>query len=365
MKVIHIETGRHLYGGSLQVYYLMRGLEQHGVTNVLVCEQTSPLADKAKSAATKVYREPIKGDIDIAFIGRLKEIFREQKPDLVHLHSRRGCEWLGGIAAKQLGIPVVLSRRVDNPEPRILAALKYRLYDHVISISEGIRSVLASEGVPLNKMSCVPSAVDIEQYSQPRTRTWFEHEFGVTQQHFVIAVVAQLIPRKGHRYLLEVLPDLLLSYPHLRVIFFGQGPEKEALEHLIRQKGLIDIVQFAGFRDDLAQVLPNLDLLVHPAEMEGLGVSLLQAAVAGVPIIASKAGGMPEIVRHGMTGLLVPPKNTKLLKQAIGSMLANPQQAKNMATSAKSLVEVAFSIPAMVQGNLAVYQQVLNSTKSN
>ncbi len=359
MKVVHIETGRHLYGGSLQVSYLINGLSSLGVENVLVCEKSSPLAEKVKDEGIKVYPEQISGDLDISFIGRLKQILRDEKPDIVHLHSRRGCEWLGGIAAKQLGIPVVLSRRVDNPESRILAALKYRLYDHVITISEGIRCVLASEGVPLAKLSCVPSAVNIEQYNQPRTRTWFEHEFGFKQQHHVIGVVAQLIPRKGHRYLLDVLPELIKTYPNIRVLFLGQGPSKEQLQQRVNEKGLSDIVQLAGFRDDLAQILPNLDLLVHPAEMEGLGVSLLQAAVAGVPIIATAAGGMPEIVRHGMTGLLVPPKNTALLKQAIDTMLAKPQQAKSMASSARELVQVAFSIPAMVQGNFAVYQQLL------
>jgi glycosyltransferase involved in cell wall biosynthesis len=359
MKVIHIETGRHLYGGSLQVHYLIDGLNQNNVESVLICEQSSPLGQKVDSNKVKVYKESIKGDVDFAFLKRLKQIFRQEKPDLIHLHSRRGCDVLGGLAAKSCGVPVVLSRRVDNPEARIVAALKYRLYSHIITISEGIRCVLASEGVPLDKISCVPSAVNIEQYHQERDRAWFEQTFAIQQDQIVIGVVAQLISRKGHRYLLDVLPTLLQTYPHIRVIFFGKGPAEQQLRDQIEALGLQGVVKLAGFRDDMPRVLPNLDLLVHPAEMEGLGVSLLQAAVAGVPIIASNAGGMPEIVRHGMTGLLVPPKSRELLQQAIEHMLANPEQAKQMAVSAKKLVEVAFSIPAMVQGNLSVYRQIL------
>ena len=359
MQVLHIETGRHLYGGSLQVHYLINGLKKAGVENVLVCEQSSPLAEKVGSDASRIYREKISGDLDLSFIGRLKVIFKHEQPDLIHLHSRRGCEWLGGIAAKQLGIPVVLSRRVDNPEPKVLAAIKYRLYDHIVTISQGILNVLASEGVPQNKLSCVPSAVNIEQYQKAINKQWFEQEFGFEPHSYVIGVVAQLIPRKGHRYLLDVLPGLLKTFPNIKVLFLGQGPEKESLLQKVNDLNLTETVQFAGFRNDLETVLPNLDLLVHPAEMEGLGVSLLQAAVAGVPIIATNAGGMPEIVRHGRTGLLVEPKITEQLRDAIETMLTEPHTAKQMVEEAKKLVEEAFSIPAMVQGNLAVYQRVL------
>jgi glycosyltransferase involved in cell wall biosynthesis len=359
MKILHLETGRHLYGGSLQVRYLIEGLSESGIENVLVCEQSSPLAQQVQPWASKIYPEVIKGDLDLAFIARLKKIIQSEQPDLVHLHSRRGCDVLGGIAAKLAGVPVVLSRRVDNSEPRWWAKLKYRLYDHVVTISEGIRCVLASEGVPLNKLSCVPSAVNMAQYQAANSRDDLKQLFGFNDQDFVIGVVAQLISRKGHRYLLEVLPKLRQQYPNLQLVFFGQGPLKSALEQQITDLGLSDCVTLAGFRDDLEKLLPQLDLLVHPAEIEGLGVSLLQAASAKVPIIATAAGGMPEIVRHGMTGLLVQPRDSQALKLAIESMISQPQQAAAMAEAAHQLVSVAFSIPAMVKGNLAVYKKLL------
>lgn len=359
MKVIHVETGRHLYGGSLQVRYLIEGLANEGINNILVCEQSSPLAAAVSQWTDKIYPEPIKGDLDIGFVSRLKTIIKQEQVDLVHLHSRRGCDVLGGIAARLAGVPVILSRRVDNPEFSLVARIKYRLYNQVVTISEGIRCVLASEGVPLKKIACVPSAVDCEQYTSVTDRDWFNHQFEFEDQDIVIGVIAQLISRKGHRYLLDAMPVLLEKHPAIKVLFFGRGPLQESLQEQINSAELQDKVRLIGFRDDLDKVLPNLDLLVHPAEMEGLGVSLLQAAASGVPIVASAVGGIPEIVRHGMTGLLVPPADVAALESAIDQLISQPDETKKMVVSARQLVAVAFSVPAMVQGNLAVYQRLL------
>jgi glycosyltransferase involved in cell wall biosynthesis len=110
----------------------------------------------------------------------------------------------------------------------------------------------------------------------------------------LVGVVAQLIERKGHRFLLDALPALIAARPNLQLVFFGKGPLAGLLQERIDGEGLADHVRLAGFRDDLTDLLPCLDLLVHPATMEGLGVSLLQASAAGVPIVASRAGGIPE-----------------------------------------------------------------------
>ncbi len=363
MKILHVETGRHLYGGSLQVRYLIEGLANEGVSNTLVCEKSTPLVEAVSAWTDNIYPEVIKGDLDVAFIRRLKTIMELERADLVHLHSRRGCEIFGGIAARMAGAPVILTRRVDNPESRLVVGIKYRLYDQVVTISQAIGCVLAREGVPAEKIACVPSAVDCEQYTPSRDRAWFEREFDLTDQDIVIGVVAQLIARKGHRYLLAALPRLFHKHPHLKVLIFGRGQLQESLQRQIDAAGWRQRVRMLGFRQDMDKVMPNLDLLVHPAEMEGLGVSLLQAAASGVPIVASAVGGIPEIVHHGVTGLLVTPADAEALESAVDQMLEQPQRAEKMAVAARQLVKVTFSVPAMVQGNLAIYQRLLARKK--
>ena len=299
------------------------------------------------------------GDADLLMSARLWRLIRETAPGLVHLHSRIGADVMGGIAARLAGVPVIHTRRVDNPEPRWLVATKYRLFDRVIAISEGIGRVLVSEGLPPGKLRVVRSAVDWERYAGVCRRGEMASRLGVTEDALLVGVVAQLIPRKGHRVLIDALPPLVAAHPDLRVLFFGQGPLADELRARIAGAGLAGHVRLMGFRDDLDEVLPCLDLVVHPATMEGLGVSLLQAASAGVPIIASGVGGIPEAVRDGENGRLVPPGDVGALRDALGALLADPAGRRALGEGGQALMRREFSIDTMVEGNLAVYRELL------
>jgi glycosyltransferase involved in cell wall biosynthesis len=359
VKILHVEGGRHLYGGAYQVLHLLRGLHARGHRSLLACPRGCTLAEAARPFA-EVHELPMHGDADLLMAWRLQRLIRKTRPDLVHLHSRIGADVMGGIAARLAGVPVIHTRRVDNPEPRWLVALKYRLHDRVVAISEGIGRVLLAEGLPPSKLRAVRSAVAIEHEAQPTDCEPIRARLNVPPTATLIGVVAQLIPRKGHGLLLDALPDLIVRHPDLQVRFFGQGPLAATLEQRIREAGLEDHVRLAGFRTDLAEILPCLDLLVHPALMEGLGVSLLQASSAGVPIVASRAGGIPEAVRDGENGLLVHPGDTAALREAIATLLADPVRRRLLGEGGRTLMAREFSIDAMVEGNLAVYRELLS-----
>jgi len=358
MKVMHVEAGLHLYGGAQQVLYLLAGLHERGVRNILVCAQGSEIAGQAMPYA-EVITLPMQGDADIGLIVRLRRLIAAHRPDLVHLHSRRGADVLGGLAARLAAVPCVLSRRVDNPEPRPWVALKYRLFAHVVTISEGIRQVLLSEGLAAHRVSCVHSAVDQQAWQQPCDRAAFLREFGLPDDVPVAGMLAQFIPRKGHRHLLAALPEVLRQHPDLQVLLFGKGPLLPEVRSAIAAQGLDGQVHLAGFRPDLARWLGCLDLVVHPADMEGLGVSLLQAAAAGVPIIAARAGGMPEVVEDGRNGLLIAPGDVTALAGAMRRLLGDPALRTEMGRHGRARIDAHFSLPAMVEGNLAVYRRVL------
>lgn len=358
MKILHVEAGKHLYGGARQVLYIVEGLAARGVTNLLACPAGSEMA-RQQPAGTRVVAMKMGGDGDIGMVTRLASLIRAEKPDLVHLHSRRGADTWGGLAARLAGVPCVLSRRVDNPESRLAVALKYRLYDHVITISEGIRQVLLSEGLAPAKVSCVRSAVDATPYLAPVDRAAFCAEFGLPADALVAGVVAQLIPRKGHRYLLAALPALLARHPRLQVLIFGQGPLEAELRAEVDAAGLAGAVRFTGFRHDLPRWLGGLDMLIHPADMEGLGVSLLQASAAAVPIVTSRAGGLPEAVQDGVTGILCPPGDVAALGAAIDRLAGDAALRARFGAAGRARILAEFSIDAMVDGNLRVYRQVL------
>jgi glycosyltransferase involved in cell wall biosynthesis len=248
---------------------------------------------------------------------------------------------------------------VDNPEPSWLARTKYGLYDRVITISDGIRQVLLSEGAPAGKIVCVPSALDSDHYNRTCEKEWFCREFSIEPGNKVIGVIAQFIPRKGHRFLIEAAPRILIDYPNTKFLFFGQGPLERQLRQLCKKHNIADKVHFVGFRTDLERILPCIDLVVHPATMEGLGISLMQASATGVPIVASRVGGIPEIIQDGVNGLLVPPDDVQGLTSAVVRLLQDPEKGSAMGQAGRRLIQEEFSIEKMVEGNLRVYHGVL------
>jgi glycosyltransferase involved in cell wall biosynthesis len=363
-KILHVETGRHLHGGAQQVVHLVTGLKDHGIESVVACARGSEFGAALAGVAARVEELPIGGELDFLLTSRLLRLAREAQIDLVHLHSRRGADIFGGIAARWGRWPVVLSRRVDTPESPLLAAVKYRLFDRVIAISECIERVLRAGGVPASKLRCVHSGIDPAPFQKPVDRHWVCQEFGAVDGDLLVGLVAQLIPRKGHTVLLEAMGRLRADFPQLRVILFGRGPLEASLRDEIIRRDLTRQVQLAGFRADLPRIVPALDLIVHPALAEGLGVALIQAAAAGVPIVGARAGGIPEIVRHDENGLLVEQGDAAALAAAMRRLLADEPLRRRLGDAGRDLVARQFTFDRMVAGNLEVYRELLEPQQS-
>ena len=361
MKILHVEGGRNLYGGAHQILLLIEGLSARGVENHLACRIDSALSTAAQPFAI-VHEMQMGGDLDVGLIGRLCRLIRRIRPDIVHLHSRIGADVMGGIASRLTGTPVIHSRRQDNPEHPISVALKYRLHDRVIAISSGIARVLLDEGLPAGKLRVVRDAVDISPFAFAPDRQWLAGEFSLPSESLVIGVVAQLIRRKGHQLLLDAMPSLLADQPNIQVLFFGKGPMEKELLNIIHQQGLNQHVRLVGFRNDLPRILPSLDLVVHPAFREGLGVSLLQASSAAVPIVAARTGGIPEAVKDGVNGLLFEPGDIEGLVSRITQLLGDPIQRKQMGAAGRELIDREFNSDVMVEGNLRVYYELMSKS---
>jgi glycosyltransferase involved in cell wall biosynthesis len=358
MRILHVETGMHLYGGARQVAWLVSGLADAGIENLLVCPEGSAVAAGAYGAGVEVAAVPMGGDLDFGFISRLARLIERYGPDLVHLHSRRGADWLGALAARRCRRPAVLTRRVTNPEPPWVVPVKYKLYQRVIAISQAIADGLTEAGVRADKIRLVHSAVP-PAAANGWERARFLETFDLPSDAVVVGMAAQFIRRKGHDVLIRALPALRVSHPDLRFLLFGKGPLFGDVRRQLEAGFLDDRVSLIGFRDDFREFIGCLDLLVHPALDEGLGVVLLEAAAAGVPVVATPVGGIPEIVRDGETGLLVPPEDPAALARAIHQLIDDAPARRAMGEAGRRLVDESFSIHAMVEGNHAVYREVL------
>jgi glycosyltransferase involved in cell wall biosynthesis len=360
VKTVHVETGRHFYGGAQQVIWLLEGLRTAGLECQLVCPPDSDIETAAVSAGLDVRPIPCAGDHDVRFAWRFRRFLRRARPDLVHCHSRRGADFLGGWAANSAGVSAILSRRVDNPESARMAALRYRPFRRIVAISDNIAAVLKSNGLDPARLEVIRDAVDVECVNTEPAADVLQNLFGINENQFSIAVVAQLIKRKGHRFLFDVLPGLCLKHPHIKVVIFGVGPQEEHLRALVRKLGLSGAVIFAGFRLDLDEYLAAFDLLVHPAEKEGLGVAMLKGAAAGLPVIAFDVGGAKEAVGHGTTGALIPAGDLGRLQKAIELMIDEPEMRRSLGAAGRQRMQEEFSVRTMVESHIELYERVMN-----
>ena len=267
---------------------------------------------------------------------------------------------LGGLAASIADVPAVVSRRVDNTEMRLMAALRYRPFKKIIAISEAIAEVLRDRDVDDQRIDVIRSAVDTERFAANPDREAFRREFAVPDDAIVIASAGQLIPRKGHRYLLQALEALKYSHPHTRLIIFGEGYLNNQLRAQAASLGLGGFAQFAGFRDDLDDFMGCFDIFAHPALAEGLGVATLKAAAAGVPVVGFNAGGMAEAVIDGETGILVPPENVAALRDAIAALMDENDLRQRMGSMGRERMQKEFSIATMVDKHITLYNSVLH-----
>ena len=185
-------------------------------------------------------------------------------------------------------------------------------------------------------------------------------EFGVPEDVFVMAAAGQLIERKGHRYLLDAVAAIKDTVPPFRLIIFGDGPLEDELRAHAASVGVGDIVQFAGFRDDLDSFFGCLDLFVHPSLAEGLGVATLKAQAAGVPVVAFAAGGVTEAVAADESGLLVPPGDVDALAAAIAKLMNDDQIRASFADAGRARMQNEFSIATMADKHIELYESVLD-----
>ncbi len=374
MRVLHVESGRHLYGGARQVAYLVEGLAARGIESVVAAPPESGILAALPERGVTAAPTPMGGDLDAGLILRLRTLVRAERPDLIHLHSRRGADIFGGLAGRIAGIPTVLSRRVDNPQSRLEVAAKYPLFDRVVTISEAIRDVVLAQGVPEEKVVCIRSAVRLpppvpreEGLRAVREIVGSRAQGGATPEEGdadpepgpFIGMMAQFIERKGHDLLLAAIPEVLERHPSARFLLFGKGPLREGVETRVAEMGLEGAVHLPGFRSDLHRIRAGLDMVVHPATAEGLGVAVLEASGSGLPVVAGAHGGLPEIIVDGETGFLVDPTDPAALAGAISALLDDPGLRARMGEAGRARVAELFSVDRMVDEHVALYRDLL------
>jgi glycosyltransferase involved in cell wall biosynthesis len=360
MLTVQIDTGRAWRGGQNQVMLMARGLRARGHRVVVVAHPDGELRRRLGDGDDLVPLGP-RTEVDLPSAWRLSRVLRDLSPAIVHAHDSHAVAMAA--AALSFGAPtprppLVFARRVDfRLRGNSFSKWKYRQVDAFVAASEAIRAMLVEDGIPADRVFTVHDGIDIERVDQAEALNVRE-EFWFPPHSFVIGNIAALVPHKGQRFLVEAAASVVHEAPEARFVILGEGELRQDLEQRVRRLHLGQHVVLAGFRPEVLGLLKGLDLFVMSSVTEGLGSALLDAMAAGKPIVATRAGGIPEVVVDGETGVLVAPRDSHDLAAAMLSLLRDPERRIRLARAGRARVVRQFSVDRMVEGTLGVYERL-------
>jgi glycosyltransferase involved in cell wall biosynthesis len=364
MKILHINTEKTWRGGEQQTLYLLKGLKKRNITSHLLCQPGSPMEERTKKAEIEVFPVAMRGEVDLFASYQLRTHIKRFNYDIIHSHTSHA-HTLAFLASLGIRTRLLVSRRVDFSIFRHsflhLSGIKYRfMTDYYIAISHKIKDILVQDGVPRQRIFVVHSGIDPERFTAV-SMDYLIPEFNLKSNEPVVVNVAHLAGHKGQQYLVRAIPLVLAKIPAARFFIVGEGKLMNELQALAASLGLNKELIFTGFRQDVGAFYHVADLFVMSSVQEGLGTAVIDALALGKPVVATNSGGIPEIIRNGETGRLVAPADPTALAEGIIELLTNPERAKQMARRGQEVVRQDFSVEAMVDKNVEVYQQILSA----
>jgi glycosyltransferase involved in cell wall biosynthesis len=364
MFSLHVDTARTWRGGQNQVLLTVNGLRSIGHRAALVAHPDGELRRRAAEGLELIPLAP-RTEMDLSAAWKFSRLLKRIDPDVVHAHDPHGVAMsalaLSLVAGSARGGPVpplVASRRVDfHLKGNSFSRWKYRQVDCFIAASEAIRKMLVADGVDADRSVTVHEGIDVDHVlAAPPVNV---HEaFFLPHGAPVVGNVAALVPHKGQRYLIDAAHLVVQQLPDARFVILGEGELREHLEKQVHEHHLEKHVWLPGFRTDVLGCIKGFDLFVMSSVTEGLGTSLLDAMAASCPIVATTAGGIPEIVEDGVTGLLVPPRDHGALAAAIVRMLKDDAARRRLGDAGFARVNDRFTVERMVERTADVYTQV-------
>lgn len=369
VRILHIIWSLDLGGAEQVVVDLVRNLDRKIYTPVVCC-----LNDKGRNAP-RVEKEGIKviamnkaPKFDLFLILQLVRLIRREEIDLIHTHLFTANLW-GRIAAWIAGVPAVSSEHgMDvwrSPFHLKLDSMLTPVSKRMIFVSEGVRKFYAAKNPSLNgRGRVVYNGINIGLFADHETTPKkAKHALGLPPDTKVVGIVGRLVPEKAHEDFIDAVRILLEEDPSIIGLVIGEGECEKALHKKVYDLGLDKSIRFAGYRNNLQDLYPAMDVFVMSSLREGMPLTMLEAMAAGVPVVATEVGGIPECIRDKQSGLLVPVRNPRALAGAIRKILTDNGLRQTLIAGAKADVSVRFSIERMVDDHEAIYRDVMTLSR--
>jgi glycosyltransferase involved in cell wall biosynthesis len=318
------------------------------------------LYEMIRQGANDVVAIEIGKNDELRQLWQFVNVVRTNRIHVLHTHGYRS-DILGLLVAKILGIPIVstvhgwtsATEQLRRYEMWQRHALKY--FDVVIAVSEDIRQILIAHGVAPQRVVKLHNAINVDAYSGGHGGRDFRQEIGIGPHARLVGAVGRLSVEKGLEYLLKACAQLIAKNRLVKLLVVGDGPQRQELEALAKSLGISEDVIFCGHRSDVHRIYPALDVYAIPSLTEGMPIALLEAMVFGRSVVASRVGGIPEVVQDGVTGFLVPPRDVDQLAEKMWDILQSPNIAADMGRRAKKCVESLFDVREWIKKIEGIY----------
>lgn len=381
VKVLHVHTLPVISGSGINTFLTMKGLDKNRYEVELACAPGGALIDevmkeKMEFQPIKHFRQPINPLHDLLALWELYHLIRRERYDIVHTHNSKA-GFIGRLAAKMARVPIIIHtihgfafHEYEKPPRRILFILlerfAVRFCNKLITISQPLKEwgLRLRIGRP-EKYVTIYSGIEVEKFRIDIDINKKKKGFGIKPDEKVVGVVAKLWEGKGHETILEAAPQIIKEIPDAKFLFVGEGYLRERLEARVREMGLSDQVIFTGFRTDIPEVTAIFDVAVLASFFEGMGRVLLEAMVLGKPVVATKVGGIVDVVKEGETGILVPPRDPIALAKAVITLLKDEELTRKMGKAGKERIDERFTAKRMVEKIGQVYDELIEKKLTN
>lgn len=363
IKILHTEWSDGFGGQEKRILSEVLGLRERGYYVALACRRNSEIKRQAEKYGIDTYLLPFRNIYDIVSIFRLIRIIKKERFDIVNTHSSVD-SWVGGIASKLAKVPVLIrTRHLATPVKRDIFHFIHYLPDMYITCGERMRKNLIEKyGFPPEKVVSIPTGVSEDFFNVERNPD-ARLKYGLKKDASVITNVGILRKVKGHEVTLRAVKIVAESFPDVKFLIVGDGPYRKKLEEMVNTLGIKQYVVFTGFVQNIPEVYSFTDVAILSSWSEGLPQSILQAMASGVPVVATRVGGVPEVVQNEKTGILVEPGDYEGLAEGIIRILKNPELATVLVKNARELVQRDYSVEHMLDKIENLYKKLLKGKK--
>ena len=373
MKVAHVIVSGEVAGGQTVCGQIIEALKKRGDRAIVVSPTEGVFAERLRKDNIPVYLIPFRKTYHIQNAFHLARILRKEHVDIVHTHAMVQVNVQARLGAWLAGLPVISHLHTPNhfrshPIIRryqiLLDNWTAQLCSEIVTVSESTKEALAAQGCVYHKAKVVYNGIDVDHLPNLKTRTSVFREFNLQPTHRLIGTVGMLCPIKGQKEFIFAAKEILSQIPETVFMVVGKdiemgGSYESELRDLSFKLGLDGKLIFTGYRSDALSLINAFDVFVLPSKLEGLPITILEAMALRKAVVAAKTGGVPEVVIHDKTGILVGKEDVPRLAQSVIELLRNSEKTIRIGENGHQQVKQFFSEEKMIEEIFDIYDQVL------